>query len=229
MNKQQPLAILFDVGLVLLHPDGNKISIALKDALNLHVDPFICYYAYPKTVYEHNLYNILDESDEWFWTTWCKYAGISTQLMSEVVDVIRRIEHSPERLWSVQDSGAHKTLQGLREAGIRLGAVSNAYGDTVYHLELAKLNHYFDGVVDSELVGVKKPDKQIFKLGLEIVQVKDPEACWFVGDNISHDIQPAISMGFGGVVHYDCLGLYQKASYTHYHITKLEELLALLK
>lgn len=51
IRKARPIAILFDVGLVLLHPDGKKLAAAISDLLGLKIGPVIC----QKYLFEDNL------------------------------------------------------------------------------------------------------------------------------------------------------------------------------
>lgn len=224
----QPSAILFDVGLVLLHPDGKKLAATLSDVLGLKVDPIICLNAYSRTIRERDAFDVPNLGDEWFWKTWCSYAQIPSSLSKKVSAIVKVLERSPEKLWTSLDSGAHIILEALKESEIRLGVISNADGELLHDLQLAGLVQYLDSVIDSELVGTRKPEKRIFELGLQAMHLKTPENCWFIGDDMFHDIRPTISMGFGAVIHYDRLGIYGSPS-NHYRIIQLEELLEFLK
>lgn len=124
------------------------------------------------------------------------------------------------------DGRAHITFSALKEREIRLGVVSNSDGELYYNLQVAGLAHYFDGIIDSELVDVRKPDKRIFELGLKILHLETPQKCWYRGDDMFHDIRPANLMGFGGVVHYDRLDIDGRA-FNHQRIIRLEEILEL--
>ena len=54
--------------------------------------------------------------------------------------------------------------------------------------------HLFQKVIESAVVGIRKPDARIFALGLEALQM-EPEEVTVVGDSISKDIVPARSLG----------------------------------
>jgi putative hydrolase of the HAD superfamily len=72
--------------------------------------------------------------------------------------------------------------------------VSNFYGNVNAVLSDFKLDHYFQEVIESAVVGVRKPDPQIFQLGVDALKLK-PEEVLVVGDSYRKDILPAESIG----------------------------------
>jgi putative hydrolase of the HAD superfamily len=72
--------------------------------------------------------------------------------------------------------------------------VSNFYGNINTILEDFRLDTYFRHVVESSVVGIRKPDPRIFMLGVEALQLEAEEVL-VVGDSFSKDILPAHSMG----------------------------------
>ena len=72
--------------------------------------------------------------------------------------------------------------------------VSNFYGNINTILEDFRLDTYFRHVVESSVVGIRKPDPRIFMLGVEALQLEAEEVL-VVGDSFSKDILPANSMG----------------------------------
>ena len=68
--------------------------------------------------------------------------------------------------------------------------VTNFYGNI--HTVLARygLDTFFQAVVESAVVGVRKPDDRIFTLGVEALRVQ-PHQVVVVGDSLSKDIRPA--------------------------------------
>ena len=71
--------------------------------------------------------------------------------------------------------------------------VSNFYGNIQTILQNFQLT-YFKDVIESSVVGVRKPDPQIFRMGVEALGLK-PEETVVVGDSYSKDIVPAHSIG----------------------------------
>lgn len=72
--------------------------------------------------------------------------------------------------------------------------VSNFYGNVETVLADFGLLHFFKKIVESAVVGVRKPDPKIFELGVNALGLK-PEEVLVVGDSYKKDIQPALTLG----------------------------------
>ncbi len=72
--------------------------------------------------------------------------------------------------------------------------VSNFYGNVESVLADFGLLKYFRKIIESAVVGVRKPDPQIFRLGVEALGMK-PEEVLVVGDSYKKDIVPAETIG----------------------------------
>lgn len=72
--------------------------------------------------------------------------------------------------------------------------VSNFYGNIESVLKDFGLLAYFPVIIESAVVGVRKPDPAIFRLGVEALGFL-PEECVVIGDSVSKDIVPAQSIG----------------------------------
>ncbi|USJ36075.2 HAD family hydrolase [Dyadobacter fanqingshengii] len=72
--------------------------------------------------------------------------------------------------------------------------VSNFYGNINHVLQDFGIAHYFQAVVESAVVGVRKPNPQIYQLGIDKLALP-PQECVVIGDSYSKDIQPARSLG----------------------------------
>ena len=75
-----------------------------------------------------------------------------------------------------------------------MALVSNFYGNISHVLEEFHLAEFFKDIVESAVVGVRKPDHRIFLLGVEALGLK-PEECIVVGDSFYKDIEPAKKAG----------------------------------
>ncbi len=84
-----------------------------------------------------------------------------------------------------------RVLQQISESKV---LVSNFYGNISVVLQEFHLDHLFQEVIESAVVGIRKPDARIFSLGVEALGLK-PEEVVVVGDSISKDIVPAHSIG----------------------------------
>ncbi len=72
--------------------------------------------------------------------------------------------------------------------------VSNFYGNIATVLKEFGLEGIFQAVIESAVVGVRKPDPQIFTLGVQALGLDAPEVV-VVGDSIDKDIIPATKAG----------------------------------
>lgn len=72
--------------------------------------------------------------------------------------------------------------------------VSNFYGNVETVLKDFGIDGYFKKVIESAVVGVRKPDPKIFLLGVEALGLK-PEEVLVFGDSYSKDIVPAEKAG----------------------------------
>ena len=76
----------------------------------------------------------------------------------------------------------------------KLIMVSNFYGNLHAVLQTYGLANYFDNVIESSVVGVRKPDPAIWQLGVEAAHC-DANSCVAIGDSYNKDIVPASSIG----------------------------------
>lgn len=72
--------------------------------------------------------------------------------------------------------------------------VSNFYGNVGVVLKEFHLDHLFKQIIESAVVGIRKPDPQIFQLGVDALGM-DAGSIMVVGDSIDKDIIPAKSIG----------------------------------
>ncbi|NDV81852.1 HAD family hydrolase [Bacteroides sp. 51] len=83
-----------------------------------------------------------------------------------------------------------KTLNGNYDLSI----VSNYYGNLETILKEAHIFEYLDRLIDSTIVGVRKPDPAIWKIAIDQSAVK-PEEFLIIGDSMKNDILPAQLLG----------------------------------
>lgn len=84
-------------------------------------------------------------------------------------------------------------LDRLKER-YNLVLVSNFYGNIETILTDFHLSHYFSAIIESAVVGVRKPDPAIYALGVEATGHKAEEVL-VVGDSYGKDIVPAKTIG----------------------------------
>ena len=85
------------------------------------------------------------------------------------------------------------------ESKYTLHIITNGF-EEVQQLKLEKsgIIKYFDKIITSESVGVKKPNPRVFKYALERVGTR-PEYCVMVGDNLEADIIGALNCGITSI------------------------------
>ena len=72
--------------------------------------------------------------------------------------------------------------------------VTNFYGNMHTVLQEFALDHLFKDVIESAVAGVRKPDPQIFRLGVKALGL-EPQETIMIGDSQEKDIIPAQSLG----------------------------------
>lgn len=117
----------------------------------------------------------------------------------EAVGMRLREEHAAEHLWTQVTPGTHEALEALAKEGYRLGVISNADGRVEAVLEKVGLRPLVEFVVDSELVGVEKPDPRIFHFGAEQMGLP-PSECLYVGDLYPVDVVGARRAGMSALL-----------------------------
>ena len=72
--------------------------------------------------------------------------------------------------------------------------VSNFYGNLYTVLNNYGIAKYFEKIVESAIIGIRKPDPTIYKVGIETIGYK-PEECIVIGDSFTKDIIPGQKNG----------------------------------
>ena len=87
-----------------------------------------------------------------------------------------------------------QVLEHLKEAGYPMVLVSNFYGNINQVLKDAEIDGYFKEVIESAVVGVRKPNPAIFALGVCALDLPASQVL-VVGDTYGKDIIPAHKLG----------------------------------
>lgn len=103
----------------------------------------------------------------------------------------------------ILDDVYQQTMQTTKESALVLEElakkyplvlVSNFYGNIATVLREFSLDHLFSDIIESAVVGIRKPDARIFALGVERLGMKTEEVA-VVGDSYDKDILPSHSIG----------------------------------
>jgi HAD superfamily hydrolase (TIGR01549 family) len=134
-----------------------------------------------------------------------EYPGLVRRLLGEFgieVDdaALERFLEAEHRGWAPARqlaSTTHALLETLRDRGLKLALVSNAFDPpALLHRDLADFGvaERLDAAVFSSEVGRRKPDAAIFERALELVGVA-PERALMVGDRLLEDVGGAAALG----------------------------------
>jgi len=109
-------------------------------------------------------------------------------------EMIALFQANVKRRHNVLYPDVQATLAALRDAGLRLGIVSNWDLSLDDHIRELGLAPYLNVVVGSQAVGSEKPQARIFQIALAQVGVTAPEAL-HVGDIYTADVVGARAAG----------------------------------
>ena len=136
------------------------------------------------------------------------FAGLAGAPPADPAAVVAAID-ALENLWRVPAPDAAATIDALRARGLRVGVVSNSDGTVERVLERVGLRDRLDVVIDSAVVGVEKPNPEIFHHALRALGAAAATAI-YVGDLPAVDVTGAHAAGLVPVL-MDPLGLWPTA------------------
>lgn len=118
-----------------------------------------------------------------------------------------RAQRTAEAFYPIFDTGIYhrlidgvpETLEALAGAGYRLGLLSNWSPNLPRLLERFAIDHYFEFVIVSALVGLAKPDRAIFDLASQTAECR-PDQLLYVGDSPANDIAASRAAGWDSVL-----------------------------
>lgn len=111
-------------------------------------------------------------------------------------DATRYLERILDDVYQQTKDTTKESALVLEELAKRfpLVLVSNFYGNISTVLREFGLDHLFGDIIESAVVGIRKPDARIFALGVERLGMKAEEVA-VVGDSYDKDILPSHSIG----------------------------------
>jgi putative hydrolase of the HAD superfamily len=217
-------AVLFDAGNTLVFLDYERMAEAVGAALAL---PLTASGLAARAAEAADAMEMASGSDQdraaAFLEALFRLSGVPAHRMSEVRTCLARV-HGERHLWCSVREGTLESLKRLRDAGLRLGIVSNSDGRVEQALAEAGLREYFEVVIDSSLAGVEKPDPAIFLAALQALGV-GPEEALYVGDMYDVDIVGAKAAGMEAVLLTAAGSAPDRPCYTAASIDQLVDLL----
>ena len=224
-------AVLFDVGGVFFIPSHVVLRPLLADlAVDAPDDD-----SFHRAHYAGIRHCEGELEDDAFWTgynsRYVESLGIDDADRMRVGEAIHGVWLSGMRLWTWVQADAVAALARIATL-TRVGIVSNADGTVERDLGRygvcqvgAGAGTNVEVIVDSTVVGVSKPNPEIFRFALEAMNLR-AEQCLYVGDAYRYDVIGALRAGLQ-VVHYDPYELHADAS--HARARSLDELADLLE
>lgn len=221
-------AIYFDLFFTLIIPAYGKINNEF-DILNLSVEEWE-QYAENDTLYRERALGLVKNETE--------IIDKIVSLMPFEVSVVQKQQVLNAREKRMQNAlkmvskEILDVLQKLKAENIKLGLISNADCIDCKYWKQSPLFPYFDDAIFSCDVGLLKPDRQIYELAMQRLNVS-PEDCLFVGDGGSNELCGAMEAGMGTVFSemFETKNDEHRKiiiKYADYHIKHIGELLYLL-
>lgn len=197
-------ALVFDLDGTLVDQEG-----AERDALQQLLDHEIKMAAKPsfhtflrdwRNIADEYLQRFLDNQmsfDEQrikrFEALFAKYGEPCTRLEAE------RLHQAYGRIYAEQWRAFDETaevLLNLKQAGYRLAVITNGDGEAQRgKLKATNLEHWFESIVVSGDVKVRKPDAAIFRLSEQALGLKPAELA-YIGDRPDADVAGALAAGW---------------------------------
>lgn len=230
--KTSPTAILFDAGGVIIYPDPVRVLPPLNEAGHFPtVDQLTRAHYYAMRATEKDE----DRHDWWLWylKQYLIGAGVPE---SGAADLAAHVAGSIDGFaWTYANPQAKDTLSALIGRGTPVGIVSNADGRVQEALCQLRVCHVpgteDDGcvtvgtVIDSAVVGVAKPNPEIFSYALKDMKLQADANILYVGDTLKYDVAGARAAGLTPV-HLDPFGDCS-APEGHLHIAAIADVLNL--
>ena len=120
------------------------------------------------------------------------YPEVPTSFIDTALQAMYKV--SQAHWYPEQDT--HETLSTLQEQGYRLAIISNAAdnNDVQTLVDNTNIRPYFDLILSSAAIGIRKPNPRIFEIALEKMGILNSQAA-MVGDTLGADILGAQNAG----------------------------------
>jgi putative hydrolase of the HAD superfamily len=208
-------ALTLDASGVLLLPDPDVVRSVLA-RFDSEPDDSTCWRAH------YEMIRLLDEAPEPDWPAMRRSFAAALGILPKNQDEAGRALVADVYLGTawVAAPGAHDALRRLVADGYRLAVVSNTMHGEMEELlmrtQLCSVSGAFApvaAVIDSQVVGVQKPDPRPFELALAALGVAASD-CTHIGDSVKDDVVGAHAAGMAAL-HIDPLGVCGAGDHRH--------------
>ncbi|HMJ01209.1 MAG TPA: HAD-IA family hydrolase [Gaiellaceae bacterium] len=130
---------------------------------------------------------------------------ISTRLAGsppddDLIEQVLRIRHEVHAAAFVPRVDARETLAACRQAGVRIGVLTNCSAGTPELWQGSALAELVDAVAFSVVEHMMKPHPDFYRLLLRRLDA-EPGACLYVGDGSDGELDGAVALGFRAVLY----------------------------
>jgi HAD superfamily hydrolase (TIGR01549 family) len=200
-------ACIFDAGGTLVHPDWPRLSRIAEEVSGRCFEPREMGRAFGQMMrtvaveMQREGFVLPEEMQRSHWTFRRMYGelGLDEAMTSGIVDRIAA-SHAERHIWCGVDPEAPRVLDELKRQGLILAVISNTEdGRLMDSLAASGISAGFDLLIDSHIVGLRKPDAAIFLLALDRLELRADEAA-YVGDSYAYDALAARAIGLRGIL-----------------------------
>jgi HAD superfamily hydrolase (TIGR01549 family) len=200
-------ACIFDAGGTLVHPDWPRLSRIAEKISGRLFEPSEMSRAFGEMLREVGIemqregFVLPEEMKRPHWVFRRMYGALGLDEIS-CAAVMERIadSHLERHVWCGIDEEVPEVLNELKRQGLLVAVISNTEdGRLIDSLAASGIADSFDLLIDSYVVGHRKPDAAIFQLTLEGLGVEAHEAA-YVGDSYAHDALAARAVGLRGML-----------------------------
>lgn len=198
---------IFDAGGTLVHPDWPRLSRIAEEESGRSFDTSEMVRGFGEMLrgvgieMQREGFVMPDEMKRPHWTFRRMYGvlGLDEQSCEAVMERLAA-SHLERHVWCGIDHEVPRVLQELKRQGLIIAVISNTEdGRLIDSLKASGIADSFDLLIDSHIVGHRKPDAAIFRLTLERLKLEAHEAA-YVGDSYVHDALAARAVGLRGIL-----------------------------
>ncbi len=209
-------AVTVDANGVLLLPDPAAVRSVLA-VFDAQPDDSTCWRAH------YEMIRLLDSTPDTDWPSMSRSFAAALGVLPHLQDEAGRALVTRVYLGTawVAAPGAGEALRRLAAGGYGLAVVSNTMhgemAEVLLRTRLCSASGKFvqvAAVIDSQVVGVAKPDPRAFELALAALGKSAPN-CVHVGDSVRDDVRGAQAAGLAAV-HVDPLGACDERDHAHF-------------
>jgi putative hydrolase of the HAD superfamily len=194
MNARRFDAVVFDFfgTLVYNRPWGDEMNRAVAETLGAPVDAFLREWATTASSRTIGAYPSVGDNIEQV----CRTLGVDVTAEQVESAVAIRLDYTRRNL--LPKEGALDLLRRLRDAGFKLGLLSNCTPEVPVVWQDMPFYRLFDDAVFSCDVGMAKPQREMFEMVCRRLATP-PERCAYVADNADGELEAAHACGLYAV------------------------------